>query len=951
MNGAHRGRAFARGTVGWRLVVLLGAVLSGAVLSCGGGEDPPADALSLDGSDSADSAGDSAGDATAVPICGALDADAPMAVGAWLVTWRPGDPAADDTAAGSRWELASEGAGESAAPMEVIRLGPPRRTAEPPVYENLFGAFRFRWLDGSVAPSPWHAQPGPTWSGAGAPSAVCVAADGRAAWAEYDGGGVLRWSAEEDGSLRVAWDAGVDGAELRWECGADESFFGLGSQSVGMDLRGRRYPLWSQEQGIGKPADGGIFPINNYPEAAYAPMGVLHSTRGWSALVAHDAFAELELCADRGWVRFGSYRAPAELVLQRADTPAEQVGWVTSRVGRMASAAPAWWFGPWNDAVGGPERLREVAQTLRAQDIPSSAMWTEDWIGGEQGAFGFMLSYAWEWDPLRYPDLPGDVEWLHDLGFAFLGYFNPFVPDTTRMWDEGVEGDYLVRLLSGERFEFDDPGFRNAGLVDLTNPGARDWLAGYLERAVLDVGLDGWMADFAEWLPVDARMHDQSEGWDAHNRYPVQWQALNREVMERLHAGDEARDWVFFSRSGWATEAGGTPGVASVLWAGDQETNWLEDDGIPTVVSIGVHAGLSGVPMFGSDIAGYSSYGTGHTSKELFFRWTTLGALTPVMRTHHGSSECANWQFDRDPATLAHYRRWASIHTLLYPQWLALAAEARETGLPIMRHPWLVEPEVAALWQDQRAYFLGRDLLVVPVLTRSSPDATAVPLAATLPAEGWWPWFADAPVNAPGWQGDIEPTEVAVFVRPGTGLALSGAAVHTAFEGAPVNPAAFEGGALPDGFQTLVESARSYRVALYPHADGSTRPTAVGGWTVELAGWHASDGGAAWELTAGAPLAPCNADVSVPSEVDAPCIDAWGAVHVDVGAAESLGLRRGAARVQITAVDGAAHSGGSNTGEPVRLIVGIARQAWGPWAEATEVGDLDAENHPPCERE
>jgi alpha-glucosidase len=103
-----------------------------------------------------------------------------------------------------------------------------------------------------------------------------------------------------------------------------------------------------------------------------------------------------------------------------------------------------------------------------------------------------------------------------------------------------------------------------------------------------------------------------------------------------------------------------------VLWAGDQNTDWSLDDGYPSVVPISVHVAAAGVSMFGSDIAGYTSVTVPNTTKELFYRWTTMGAFHPVMRTHHGSDKCGNWSFDRDTETTAHFRRYASIHTRLF---------------------------------------------------------------------------------------------------------------------------------------------------------------------------------------------------------------------------------------------------------------------------------------------
>ena len=85
-----------------------------------------------------------------------------------------------------------------------------------------------------------------------------------------------------------------------------------------------------------------------------------------------------------------------------------------------------------------------------------------------------------------------------------------------------------------------------------------------------------------------------------------------------------------------------------MIWAGDQQTDFSEGDGLPSVIPMGLNLGLAGFPYFGSDIAGYMSQGTTPTTEELFYRWTTFGALTPVMRTHHGRSARENYQWEHD---------------------------------------------------------------------------------------------------------------------------------------------------------------------------------------------------------------------------------------------------------------------------------------------------------------
>src|SRR6185369_1439703 len=184
------------------------------------------------------------------------------------------------------------------------------------------------------------------------------------------------------------------------------------------------------------------------------------------------------------------------------------------------------------------------------------------------------------------------------------------------------------------------------------------------------------MADFAEWLPTDATLHT-GDALEQHNLYPLAWQRANRELLDAIGDGVER---VWFVRSASLR----SQSVVQVVWAGDQTTDWAVGDGFPSVIPMGIGLGMTGFPYYGSDIGGYISTGTVPTSRELFFRWTTMGALTPVMRTHHGRLTTMNWQWDHDAETTAHFGRWARVHQQLLPYLRSLADASVSTGAPIM---------------------------------------------------------------------------------------------------------------------------------------------------------------------------------------------------------------------------------------------------------------------------
>lgn len=836
------------------------------------------------------------GDTQAFPV-GAWTVSLNSATGAWSVA------APDASAPVLRGPDTCDAAG--GATLRVA-LG------EPGV-ENQFGAFRIA-LEGGDSTLEWRDVSGPP--------TIEAATDG--VTLRYDvideDADVLLVFNDLDGDLRIELEGPFDAGELTWSQASDTAYFGLGSQVTSMNLRGRTFPLWTQEQGNGKPETPQIWPLENDPEAAYAPMGVWWSSAGWTALVTHDSYSEIDLGeADPALARLRSYAALPGMVLVAGATPLERMTRVTHYTGRLPYDPPAWTFGPWNHSIGGSAMLREVATTLRDADVPSSAIWSEDWIGGNQTATGYRLSYAWEWDQEQYPDLGVEVGWLHANGFAFLAYFNTFVPMPTRMWDEGTARGYLMENADGEVRTVTDPAFRVAGLVDLTNSAARRWMSDYMTIAATTLGIDGWMADFTEWAPVDVVLQSREDPWHYHNRYPLDFQATVTDVLTDVHAESDApNNWTYFARSGWASINGGSGGLTPTMWGGDQETTWDYEDGFPTIVPIAAHLGLSGVPIFGSDIAGYSALRSPPTTKELFFRWSALGAFHPLMRTHHGSEECANWSFDRDADTLEHYRRYARLHTLLYPVFRGLSDEAREFGWPIVRHPYLVTPETPAMWfGEDFQFFIGNDIMVAPVLHEG-----AITRDVTFARSGWWPLFESAPITAlPGPDGafhvrrNAPATEVPVFVRPGTVLPLLDQVPDSMY------------GATAAGVTDLAD-VLGRQLLLYPATDGTLRPLRTEGTDVSGDGWAGVTNSALRETAAwnGVPLPVCANDQATN------CAAADGVVIRGSGT-----LRAGDATLSLaTDVEGRYH----------RVQIGGSVLAT---ARATAIGDLNAIVTPPCE--
>ena len=144
---------------------------------------------------------------------------------------------------------------------------------------------------------------------------------------------------------------------------------------------------------------------------------------------------------------------------------------------------------------------------------------------------------------------------------------------------------------------------------------------------------------------------------------------------------------------------------------------------------------------FGSDVAGYQSATNPTSTKELFFRWTELGAWSPVMRTHHGTEPKLEWNWQSDADSTAHWVRYAKLHTALAPYMRGLAQTAHDTGISIWRALPMEFPSDAASWPVADEVMVGGGVLVAPVQTVSATSRSVY-----LPPGTWFPWSGGASV-------------------------------------------------------------------------------------------------------------------------------------------------------------------------------------------------------------
>jgi alpha-glucosidase len=493
-------------------------------------------------------------------------------------------------------------------------------------------------------------------------------------------------------------------------------------------MKGRELPIWCQEQGHGR----GSEPVTSVLSAGIGnPAGEWHTSytcvpwtmtnTGRGLALENTERAVFDLREDDVFeVEVWHHSMQAQFIAG-AD-PQALVQRYTEGFGRMQSLPDWTQDGAIIRAHGGSESVLATVAEAQETGVPLAGVWVEDWCGLRQTALGSRMWWNWSVDRSQYPDWEDMVAQLDAAGVSVLAYANPYLTDASEhpgmdrhLFEEAKAAGYLVRDLDGEIFWMDQAGF-DAAVVDLSNPEAALWLQGVLED-LIDTGVKGWMADFAEGLPLDVTLHGGApETW--HNAWPEQWAAINDAAIQSAAKPD---DFLVFHRSGNQY----SPGLARAFWIGDQLVTWDAHDGIASVVPALISSGLSGYSMQHSDTGGYLSVSALGVTRgpELFERWVELNAFTPLVRMHSTNQPDVNHQWDTDEETTAHLAQMASTFAALAEYRAGLMQEAEEHGWPLIRPLFFHYPDDMMAWGIEDQFMLGPDLIVAPVVVKGQVTA------------------------------------------------------------------------------------------------------------------------------------------------------------------------------------------------------------------------------------
>ncbi|NMM94900.1 alpha-xylosidase [Bifidobacterium oedipodis] len=520
----------------------------------------------------------------------------------------------------------------------------------------------------------------------------------------------------------------------------DEKVYGFGERFGHFVKNGQSVEMWNSDAGTSS-------------DAVYKSIPFYWTSKGYGVFVNHPEDVSFEVGSETvGKIQFSTRGERLEYYVIAGPEPKDMLRRYTALTGR-APYLPAWSYGLWlttsfltdyDDAT-----VAGFVDGMRERDIPLSVFHYDCY---------WLRPYHWcdfEWDGDMFHDPSGTIAEHHRKGLKVCVWINPYLSSVSPLYDEAVAGGYLLKLADGSAFatDFWQPGM---GLIDFTNPDAREWYCSKLGK-LIDMGVDCFKTDFGESIPTNVVYDNGADPVAMHNYYTYLYNETVYRYLEQRQGKGQA---VLFARS--ATVGGQQ---FPVHWGGDCESTY-------PAMSESLRGGLSlmssGFGYWAHDIGGFE----GDPGPDLYKRWVQFGLLSTHSRLHGSKTVRVPWAFDEESCDVL--RTFTKLKLSLLPYLARGSRQVSEDGIPLMRPMALEFPHDPAVRYLDRQYMLGDDLLVAPVF---SPDGC---VEYYVPEGEWTNYLTGERIVGPAWvTGTFDYMSLPLMVRPGAVIPVQEGRVDT----------------------------------------------------------------------------------------------------------------------------------------------------------------------------
>ncbi|QRN85306.1 glycoside hydrolase family 31 protein [Clostridia bacterium] len=525
------------------------------------------------------------------------------------------------------------------------------------------------------------------------------------------------------------------------DAGDEDHYLGFGESFESYDQKGMEVDLWVTNGAFGK--------------YRYKPIPFFLNPRGYGLSINLDRRSLCRLqCPDQkksATLVSADEKFDFSLIVQ--DNLKKILKIYMESVGKP-ELPEEWVFGPWKSRDWQLENQESVHNDFHKQRNLGIAATVKLIDASWQSSY-----ITFDFHKERFPFPEKMMAEAQKMGYKIILWVAPWMSLESESYEEMHRKGFLVKDKDGNPYVTrlgNDPGFVGT-CFDFTNPSFIKYWKEKISK-LMDIGVAGFKTDFGEQIDEDAVFYNGKSGREMHNIFPYLYNKATWDVVKE-------RKGYLLGRSAWRFSQS-IPGV----WAGDQTSDFCRWSGLPSAITAGITAGLSGFGFWTSDIGGYFS----SPDKETLLRWTQFGTFSPVMQLH-GMGEHDPWKYDEE--TLVTYRKYSELRMRLLPYIYASAKEASNAGIPMMRGLALEYPRDSVLYENvanQYEYFFGEGILCCPICFGGTKRQVY------LPEGDWCDW----------WSGEIyegnkayciqaELTKTPLFLKKGAIIATYDQAMMT----------------------------------------------------------------------------------------------------------------------------------------------------------------------------
>lgn len=346
----------------------------------------------------------------------------------------------------------------------------------------------------------------------------------------------------------------------------------------------------------------------------------------------------------------------------------------------------------------------DYAEKVLQNGLPPGVLMIDDNWSNYYGEFAF--------DKAKFPDARKAIAQLHQKGFKVMLWICPFVSPDSKEFRELQAKKYLLLDNEGDQTRewkaATKPLLINwwngySACLDLTNPGAKQWLLEKLHFLQNEYGVDGFKLDAGD---------------------PYFYAGKNLVSYKAVSPNDHATEWANIGlqfplneyRAMW--KMGGQPLVQRLA---DKAHSWSD---LQTLIPNTIAQQLLGYTFTCPDMIGggnFTSFLPGSKlDQKLIVRSAQVHALMPMMQF-----SVAPWRI-LDPVHLAAVKAAVGLRQQHLPYILSVLGRAAQTGEPALR-PLAFDYPGKGYEQVNDQFLLGDELLVAPVLTERDERAVVLP--------------------------------------------------------------------------------------------------------------------------------------------------------------------------------------------------------------------------------